>query len=290
VKHFEKKVAVVTGAASGIGRALARRCAAEGMKVVLADVEPAALTAIELEARKEGASVIGVLTDVSKARDVEQLAERTLSRFGAVDVLFNNAGVGMIGPAVWECTLADWNWILGVNLWGLIHGLRVFIPIMLEQATECHVVNTASAVGLLPVPGMGVYSASKAALISLSETVQHELAIRNARVRISVVCPGPVKTRMVDAARNRPAALQNDPWLETERRAKHSEAEKEMQQICETGMSPDQVADLAFGALTAHRLLTFTHPWIPRLLEQKVKNILQGIDPWAGLSYEELDT
>jgi NAD(P)-dependent dehydrogenase (short-subunit alcohol dehydrogenase family) len=287
VKQLEEKVAVVTGAASGIGRALVRRCAAERMKIVLADVEPAALTALELEVRKDGATALGVLTDVSNPRDVEQLSERTVNRFGAVHLLFNNAGVGMIGPAVWESTIADWSWILGVNLWGVIHGLRVFIPLMLEQATECHIVNTASAAGLLPQPGMGVYSASKAAVIALTEAVQHELAIRRAQVRVSVVCPGPVKTRMIDAARNRPAALQNDPWVETERQAAHAEAEQELRSICESGMSPDEVAELSFAALSEHRMHTFTHPWISPALELRMSNILKGIDPWTGLGSKE---
>ena len=143
MQMFHDRVAVITGAASGIGRGLARRCAREGMQVVLADIEQAALAETETELRALGASVIGVVTDVSKAADVEALAQQTLDAFGAVHLLCNNAGVGVV-RSVWESTLADWEWVLGVNLWGAIHGLRVFVPLMLQQDSECHIVNTAS--------------------------------------------------------------------------------------------------------------------------------------------------
>jgi NAD(P)-dependent dehydrogenase (short-subunit alcohol dehydrogenase family) len=287
VKQLDGKVAVVTGAASGIGRALARRCMAAGMKVVLADIEATALTAVEVEARNAGASVLGVLTDVSDPKDVEQLAARTLSRFGAVHLLFNNAGVAEVGPALWECTVADWNWVLGVNLWGLIHGVKTFVPIMIDQGTEGHIVNTASAAGLVSPPRFGIYSASKAAVISLSETLQHELAIQRAPIRVSVVCPGLVRTRMVDSARNRPAALRNEPWVSAERREKHADAEEELRRATEEGMSADDVADRILGAVREERLYVFTHPWVKQVLELRVHNVLQGVDPWTGLGSNE---
>ena len=147
MKEFEDKVAVITGAASGIGRAMAERCVQEGMKVVLADVEVETLTKTEASMKASGATVLAVRTDVSQARDVEALAQKTLDVFGAVHLLCNNAGVAT-EAAIWESTIAEWEWVMGVNLWSVIHGVRVFVPIMLAQDTECHIVNTASMAGL----------------------------------------------------------------------------------------------------------------------------------------------
>jgi NADP-dependent 3-hydroxy acid dehydrogenase YdfG len=152
MKEFKDKVAVITGAASGIGRAIAFRCAQEGMKVVLTDIEEKALTQTETEMKALGAAVLAVLTDVSKASDLEALAQKTLDAFGAVHLLCNNAGVDA-GTSIWESSLADWQWVMGVNLWGVIHGVRVFVPIMLEQDTDSHIVNTASISGLVSIPG-----------------------------------------------------------------------------------------------------------------------------------------
>ena len=202
------KVAVVTGAASGIGRALAERSAQEGMKVVLADVEERALSAVASEMAGAGADVLAARTDVSRSADVEALAEQTVARYGAAHLLFNNAGVHG-GGTVWQSTIADWRWVLGVNLWGVIHGLRAFVPIMLEQDTDCHIVNTGSTAGLMATPGWGVYGASKAAIISVTETHQYELMMREAKIGVSVLCPGGVKTRLLEAERNRPFGLQN---------------------------------------------------------------------------------
>lgn len=152
MKDFHSKVAVITGAASGIGRALAEQCAREGMKVVLADVEPGALAEVEANLRTGGATVLAVRTDVSQGKDVEALAQKTLEAFGAVHLLCNNAGVATSGTPVWESSLADWEWVMGVNLWGVIYGVRSFVPIMLAQDTECHIVNTASVLDSSPSP------------------------------------------------------------------------------------------------------------------------------------------
>lgn len=172
MKDFRGKVAVVTGAASGIGRALAWRAAKEGMKVVLADCEKSALASAADELKAADFTVHAVRTDVSRAVEVETLAKETLKAFGAVHLLFNNAGVG-VGTAVWEGTLSDWQWVLGVNLWGVIHGVRSFVPVMLDQKTECHIVNTASIAGLVPQPGMGIYSVTKHGVVALSEALYH---------------------------------------------------------------------------------------------------------------------
>ena len=155
-----KSVAVITGAASGIGRGMAKRFAAEGMSVVLADIEVEPLAKLETDLRATGATVLAVRTDVSNADDVENLAVQTLDTFGAVHILCNNAGVVCSRP-IWEHTLADWEWVLGVNLWGVVHGIRAFVPRMLTQETECHIVNTASILGLVRGPGEGIYKVSK---------------------------------------------------------------------------------------------------------------------------------
>jgi NAD(P)-dependent dehydrogenase (short-subunit alcohol dehydrogenase family) len=208
MQDLADKVAVVTGAASGIGRALAERFATEGMRVVLADVEQAALDATVAELRSRHLAVSGVVTDVSKAHSVEALASRTVEMHGKVHVLCNNAGVleGHPGP-VWESTLNDWQWILGVNLWGVIHGIRAFLPAMLAHGEAGHVVNTASTVGL--VSGEGLYSTSKHAVLALSEGVYAGLKQRQANIGCSVLCPTFVSTQVRSAERNRPPDLLN---------------------------------------------------------------------------------
>ena len=176
----------------------------------MADVEEEALRKVETEFRKAGVPVLGIRTDVARGQDIERLAEKTLATFGAVHILCNNAGVGP-GGVVWENTTADWEWVLGVNVWGVIHGVRTFLPIMLRQDTECHVVNTASVAGLLSVPGMGIYCVSKHAVVTLTECLHHDLRQRDAKVGASVLCPAYVPTGIVDSERNRPAALRNTP-------------------------------------------------------------------------------
>ena len=201
MKEFQGKVAVVTGAASGIGRALAERCAQEGMRVVLAGINEQTLMQASQELQAIGASVLAVQTDVSKAADVEALAQKAFDTYGAVHLLFNNAGVGA-GISLWESTLADWEWTLGVNLWGVIYGIRAFVPRMLEQDTEGHIVNTASIAGLVSGPGLGIYRMTKHGVVTLSETLYHELALRGAKVKVSVLCPGFVNTRIMDCAQS----------------------------------------------------------------------------------------
>jgi NAD(P)-dependent dehydrogenase (short-subunit alcohol dehydrogenase family) len=175
MQEFKDKVAVITGAASGIGRALAERCVHTGMKAVLADVDMGALTITEAALKATGASVLAVATDVSKAQDVDALAQRTLAAFGAVHLLCNNAGVWG-GISAWDSSLTDWEWVLGVNLWGIIHGIHTFVPLMLAQETEGHIVNTASMAGLLTGRGPAAYRVSKHAVVALSEMLYHQLA------------------------------------------------------------------------------------------------------------------
>jgi NAD(P)-dependent dehydrogenase (short-subunit alcohol dehydrogenase family) len=260
---FNDKVAVITGAASGIGRALAQRCAREGMKVVLADVEEKALATAEEELRTAGAAVLAVLTDVSQERDIEALAQRALDAFGAVHLLCNNAGVA-VGNTVWETTLKDWQWVLGVNLWGVIHGARVFVPIMLRQDTPCHIVNTASIQGLLSQhPLTASYQVSKHAVVALSEQLFHELARQGAKIKVSVLCPGWVKTQIGDSGRNRPEAMRNPP-AGAEFNPDLENIIQQVLQALENGAPPEQVADSVFAAIKDEKFYILPHPeWKP---------------------------
>lgn len=206
MERFAGRVAVVTGAASGIGLALARALGAEGMKLVLADVEEAALAAAERSLAESGVEALGVRTDVSDEGSVRALAHAAIGRFGAVHVLCNNAGVMGGAGLCWQIPAEDWAWVLGVNLHGVLHGLRAFVPILLAQ-DEGHVLNTASMAGLVSLPLTSPYVVSKHAVVALSEALHHELAGRGPHVGVSVLCPEAVDTRIADAERNRPAAL-----------------------------------------------------------------------------------
>jgi len=277
MKEFQGKVAVVTGAASGIGRALAERCAQEGMRVVLAGINEQTLMQASQELRDEGASVLAVQTDVSKAGDVEALAQKAFDTYGAVHLLFNNAGVGA-GTIIWESTLADWEWTMDVNLWGVIHGIRAFVPRMIAQDTEGHIVNTASIAGLTSGPGLGIYKVTKYGVVTLSETLYHELALRGAKIKTSVLCPGFVKTRIMDGARNRPARLQNDP-AEVKMGPESVALIQFMLQAVEAGMSPEQVADIAFQAIRDETFYILTHPETKEAIRVRMEDMLQERNP-----------
>jgi len=271
MQEFRNKVAVVTGAASGIGRGIAERCAQEGMHVVLADIEEPALQEAAESMRWLGATVLPVCTDVSKAGDVDELARKTLDAFGAVHLLFNNAGVGA-GGSVWESTLADWEWVLGVNLWGVIHGVRSFVPIMLAQDTACHIVNTASIAGLISAPQLGSpYLVTKHAVVALSEHLQCTLAERHAQIDVSVLCPGWVNTAIMDSERNRPHELQNEPAPPN---PGDDAIEREIRTALQSGMSPNVVADFVFRAIRSGRFYILTHPEASVLVQQRMEGIL----------------
>jgi NAD(P)-dependent dehydrogenase (short-subunit alcohol dehydrogenase family) len=207
MRDLEGKVAVVTGGASGIGRAMAERFGREGMKVVLADIEEAALEVAVKEMRQAELDVIGVRTDVSSAESVEALAQATLRQYGKVNLVCNNAGVFLGMKPMWESTLKDWQWIMGVNLWGVIHGVRTFVPLMLESGEEGHVVNTASQAGV--VTANSIYSLTKHGVVALSEGLYLQLQQRGAPIGVSALCPLFVDTKIMASERNRPEELQN---------------------------------------------------------------------------------
>jgi NAD(P)-dependent dehydrogenase (short-subunit alcohol dehydrogenase family) len=206
VKQLRDRVAVVTGAASGIGLALSERFAAEGMKVVMADVEADALAEASESVRRTAPAVLATRVDVSRHEDVERLARETYDAFGAAHVLCNNAGVAVIG-AVHEHTLDDWQWVINVNLWGVIHGVRAFLPRMLAGGDEAHIVNTASMAGLTTAQFMSVYDVTKHGVVALSESMFKEFAVTGAPIGVSVLCPGLVNTKIMRSSRNRPQEL-----------------------------------------------------------------------------------
>jgi len=263
MREFKNKVAVITGAASGIGRGLARRAAREGMKVVLADIERDALNQTEEELKKSGTSAISVLTDVSKLEDIENLARLTIDTFGEVHFLCNNAGVGM-GGFLWDCTLPDWKWVIGVNLWGVIHGIQTFIPIIRQQDKECHIVNTASMSGLITGEAAnGIYSVTKHGVVALSESLRTSFAQLKIKIGVSVVCPGIVNTKITDCERNRPEELCGPDYEKSVERfiklyPKSEETVKAFTKMYEEGTSPDQAGDVIFECVKKNIFYIFT--------------------------------
>jgi NAD(P)-dependent dehydrogenase (short-subunit alcohol dehydrogenase family) len=214
---------------------------------------------------------------VSQAEEVEALAQRTYETYGAVHLLFNNAGVGA-GTTVWESSLADWQWVLGVNLWGVIHGIHYFVPRMLAQGSEGHIVNTASSAGLMTSSGLGIYKVSKHGVVTLSETLACELAMRGARLKASVLCPEWVNTPILDAERNRPQALQNAPeerHTSPETAAMAEMVIQVMRQLVQAGMPPSQVAERVFEAIRQEQFYIFTHPTTKQAVQVRMEDILQ---------------
>jgi NAD(P)-dependent dehydrogenase (short-subunit alcohol dehydrogenase family) len=259
---FAGRTAVVTGAASGIGRALVDRCLAEGMNVMLADVEAAALDATLASLAAAGQRVAGSVVGVAKADDVDRLAAEAAARFGPVHLLFNNAGVGA-GTTAWESTLAEWTWVMGVNVWGVIHGIRSFVPGMLAHGEPGCVVNTASTAGLGKGHRSAPYATTKHAVVALTEQLSVEFARTGARLRAAALCPSWVDTRLDTAARNRPPGLQDA--------AGTAPAAWRWERIAESTVNatpPSRIADFTFAGLRAGRLYLLPHPesqaWIQR--------------------------
>jgi len=263
MKEFKDKVAVITGAASGIGLGIARRAAKEGMKVVVADIEKDALEKTREELKESGTDVISVLADVSKSENIENLAKKTIDAFGEVHLLCNNAGVAAPGP-LWESILSDFSWVIGVNLWGVIHGIRTFIPIMLQQDNECHIVNTSSINGILPGdPFIAIYSITKHGIVSLSESLRASFAQNKAKIGISVFCPALVNTRIADSERNRPAEFRGEEYMPSMDRFIHNHPKVEnfvrgFEKLWEKGSPADQSGDIVFEAIKNNIFYIFT--------------------------------
>ena len=275
MKHFKDKVAVITGGASGIGLALARRAAAEGMKLVLADIEEGPLAAAAAELKGAGARVLTVKTDVSRAGEVENLAAQTLQAFGGAHLVFNNAGVGGVRVKAWQATAKDWEWVLGVNVWGVIHGVRVFTPIMLRQDDEGHIVNTASAAGFVSMASTAPYAVSKHSVVTLSEVLYHDLKAENAKVGVSVLCPAWVGTNIWNSQRNRPEDLRDRADTAEERTRR-----EELRTLLEKGkVTAADVADMTFEGIANDRFYIFPHPKIRRDIQTRMEDIIELRNP-----------
>jgi NAD(P)-dependent dehydrogenase (short-subunit alcohol dehydrogenase family) len=275
MENLRGKVAVITGGASGIGKAVAERAAAEGMKVVLADIEESALKSAEADLSGGGADVIGVVTDVSDANSVGELRESALRKYGAVHLIHNNAGVGLGGP-IWAVSEKDWQWILGVNLWGVIHGIATFVPLFIEQG-EGHIVNTASVAGLTTSPMLGPYNATKHAVVTISEALYKDLEMVGAPVGVSVLCPGFVQTGIGQSARNRPMWA---PEIEVEGAAEMTAL---IQSLVDAGIPPAAVAERVLHAVKNDTFYILTHPELNEAIETRVHDILLGRKPSTTL-------
>ena len=272
--EFDGKVAVVTGAASGIGRALSDAFAGLGMRVVLADIEAGPLEATAQELRAAGADVFAVTADVSRFQDVERIGEAAMDVFGGLHLACNNAGVAGGGLA-WEVDLETWNWVLGVNLMGVVHGLHAFTPRIIASGGG-HIVNTASMAGLTSTPGMSPYNASKHAVVTISESMALELAMTHPEVGISILCPGWVRTRINESERNRPGWT--PPAEETEAGALNQMRQMVDNLIAE-GLQPAVVANLVVEAIREQRFYVLTHPEWQGMVRDRVDRMLSGENP-----------
>jgi NAD(P)-dependent dehydrogenase (short-subunit alcohol dehydrogenase family) len=276
VDDLAGRVAVITGAASGIGLAMARRFAGEGMKLVLADIERPVLQRAGEELGRTGADVLTVPTDVSLEAEVTALAETALAHFGDVHLVCNNAGVGSRGLPIAELPLADFDWVIAVNLFGVIHGLRAFLPHLRANDTG-HIVNTASTSGLYHLPRMGPYNASKAAVVALSETLRFELAAEGSRVGVSVLCPSWVRTNISTADRNRPERFAYA--LDTDQMAQVATYKARRREQRAVAADPSDVADQVCEAVRTNRFYVLTHPASLDVFEARARRILAGDDP-----------
>lgn len=280
MKQFENKVAVITGGASGFGKAFARLGAALRMRLVLADVQEDVLDATVGELKAQGAQVIGLRADVARAAEVQALADAAMSAFGEVNLLFNNAGVGA-GGLLWESTERDWDWVLGVNLHGVIHGVRIFTPLMLEAARKDadyrgHIVNTASMAGLLNAPAMGIYNVSKHAVMALSETLYQDLGLVTDQVHCSVLCPYFVPTGISQSHRNRPATLANAVPPTRSQRVAQAQAEKA---VSSGKVSAEDVAQRTFDAIRDESFYIYSHPQALDGVRQRMEAMVAQRNP-----------
>ncbi len=280
MQSFSEKTCVITGAGSGLGREFALLAAKLGMRLVLADVQQDALKQTEASATALGADVLSHVCDVRRGDEVESLAQAAVKRFGAIHVVFNNAGVGA-GGLIWESTQQDWEWVLGVNLWGVIHGVRVFTPLMLASAKadpnfEGHIINTASMAGLLTPPAMGIYNVSKHAVVALTETLYHDLSLIDAPIGVSVLCPYFVPTGISHSDSVRPSDTQATTQPTRSQQVSQAMLEKA---VSAGKVSAAEVAQITFDAIKAGQFYIYSHPQALGNVERRMQDILQAHNP-----------
>ncbi len=279
ISNFKGKVAVLTGAGSGFGLECAKIGAQLGMKLVLVDVQKDALDAAQAQMQTLGAEVIARLVDVSNEGQMQALANDVQQTFGAPNFVFNNAGVGA-GGLVWENTVADWEWLLGVNLWGVVHGVRLFTPMMLEAASkdptfQGHIVNTASMAGLLTPPNMGIYNVTKHAVVALTETLYQDLKLVSDQISASVLCPYFVPTGISQSHRNRPNQLKADKPTKSQLigQAMSDKA------VGSGKVSASDVAKMVFDAISQDHFYIYSHPKALGNVQHRMEAIVQGHNP-----------
>ena len=273
MQDFNQKVAVITGGGGGIGKAMAEKFAAEGMKIVLSDINPETLDASVASLREAGHDAVGFQTDVSDPESVGELADRAFDAYDAVHILCNNAGVIDAPTPMWEYTVRDWQWMFGVNFWGLINGIRSFVPRMIEQDTEGHVVNTASIDGFTfgSGPGGAIYGATKHAAVNATESLYMQLVQSGSKLRASVLCPGAVNTAFIDAATaSRPAGMQNETGWSDERRAQVNE----LRQLLLGGLTPEHVAGEVLESIRQERFYILPSPELDPFIKERSERVL----------------
>jgi NAD(P)-dependent dehydrogenase (short-subunit alcohol dehydrogenase family) len=275
VKDLKGRVAVVTGGASGIGQGMIRAFASEGMKIVIADIEVEARDKAASDLANDGAEVIAVECDVSSAASVEAVRDEALSAFGAVHVVCNNAGVagGQPGP-IWAAPQSDWDWVLGVNLLGVVHGVQTFVPLLIEQGQGGHIVNTASLAGLME--GAGIYGVSKQAVVGLTESLWRDLKATESGVSASVLCPAWVRTRIMESERNRPEAPRPNEEIPAEAQALRDIVRGLIEK---DGLDPEDVGRQVARSIKDDKFYILTHPGWNNIIRNRMENILAGRDP-----------
>jgi NAD(P)-dependent dehydrogenase (short-subunit alcohol dehydrogenase family) len=275
VKDLKGRVAVVTGGASGIGQGMIRAFASEGMKIVIADIEVEARDKAASDLANDGAEVIAVECDVSSAASVEAIRDEALSAFGAVHVVCNNAGVagGQPGP-IWAAPQSDWDWVLGVNLLGVVHGVQTFVPLLIEQGQGGHIVNTASLAGLME--GAGIYGVSKQAVVGLTESLWRDLKATESGVSASVLCPAWVRTRIMESERNRPEAPRPNEEIPAEAQALRDIVRGLIEK---DGLDPEDVGRQVARSIKDDKFYILTHPGWNNIIRNRMENILAGRDP-----------
>lgn len=272
MKNLENKVAVITGAASGIGKGIAEAFIKAGLKVVLSDIEQDALNTTTNYFRDQGADVDSIIADVSKPEDLNKLAEHTLQKYGKVHVLCNNAGVYAGSSPSWKSTLDDWNWIIGVNLMGVVHGIQTFLPIMLEQGEDAHIVNTSSIAGLI-LPGGALYRTTKTAIVALSESLHLELERSAQKPNVSVLCPAMVDTNLMYSARNRPSQYSKSGPPSSQAAVQNAK------QAFKDGLKPIEVGDHVVQAILDERFYILPNPEWTGHVRDRAELIINGENP-----------